>query len=242
MHRVKTKGAESQIQKLIDNHFCEYDVGPDFKEKGLNFETIIPSPEIVRKTVSGSSSNLGASLLRILSGENLYDKKYDQKISRQEGEKPRAAIRRFFRENPEFKKFGRLQLQCLEETGFPDWYGWNVQHWGTKWNAIDGKIVSISTAEGISELEFILSTAWSAAEPIWYKLGQLFPELSFRFIFFDEGWCFAGEGTLNDPDEKDGFVYYSPDSREKRWLDFQRDVYGLSEMEEDEELNASGGE
>jgi hypothetical protein len=209
-HRVWAKGPESRIKKLIDDCFSEYTTDDGFKAKQPDFEKIIPSPEIVRQTECGSGANLGARLLRVLAGGNECSEEDDLAIGRQEAEETAVAIRRFFKENPGVEELGRFQLQCLEETGFTDWYGWNVKHWGTKWNACDGKIEYMAASEGFSELEFTLNTAWSVPEPVWVELAQIFPDVVFTMAFFGEGWIFAGEGHFNDPDEEYGFEYIIP--------------------------------
>jgi hypothetical protein len=210
-HRVWAKGPESQVQKLIDGCFSEYRTDDGIRAKQPDFERIISSPEIVRQTESGSRANLGARLLRVLAGVSECSEEDGQAIGRQEAEEATVAIKRFFKEKPDVEKFGRLQLQCLEETGFSDWYGWNIEHWGTKWNALDGKIENLTAFKDFSELEFTLATAWSVPEPVWEKLAQVFPNVVFTMAFFDEGLVFAGEGCFNDPDGKDGFDYITPD-------------------------------
>jgi hypothetical protein len=211
--------------------FCESCFREEKKSDGvvgkcLDFEKIIPSPEIVKQTISGSCSNMGADLLRVLAGEEAYDERYDRKIGRQEGEEVNESIKRFFKENPKFEKYGRLQLQCLEETGFIDWYAWNTHHWGTKWNACEGEISYFTAHDGTAIMEFTFDTAWSVPKPIWDKLPGLFPDIVFKMFFFEEGWSFAGEGTFNKPDSSNGFVYYSPNPKGKAWRDLYEIVYG----------------
>ena len=212
-------------------------------KRHLDFKTIITPPEIVNQTQSGSCSNRGAYLLRVLSGKIDYPERYDKMIGRQEGESVEMAIRRFLRENPEYEKFGSLQLQCLEETGFIDWYEWNNQHWGTKWNACEGDIEHVLTHEGASLMEFTFDTAWSVPEPVWAQLAEMFPEIVFRIVFFDEGWIFAGGGYFNSREEPDGFEYSDPSAKDPRWRNFYYTVYQKPyELIQDEGQSASGGQ
>jgi len=65
-----------------------------------------------------------------------------------------------------------------------DWYAWNISNWGTKWDASDGEC---RIEEGKLVLTF--STAWSPPEPIYRKLCENNPDLSFEFVFNEEqGW------------------------------------------------------
>jgi hypothetical protein len=224
-HRVRASGPEKDIQTLINTCFSAYRKDNGSLGKNLDFDKIIPSPEIVKQTSSGSTSNFGAHLLGVLSGECAYDEKCDQKIGRQAGEDVTETIKRFFKENPEFEQAGRFQVQCLNETGFIDWYTWNIHHWGTKWNAFDGEVFYLITHDGHSIMEFTFDTAWSVPEPIWNKLPGLFPDVVFKTIFFEESWSFAGEGSFNETGEPGGLVYHQPNHKEKKWRDFYKLVY-----------------
>jgi hypothetical protein len=146
-------------------------------------------------------------------------------IKRQQEEEATQAIKRFFKENPEFEQLGRLQIQCLKETGFIDWYDWNLHHWGTKWNASEGEIFFSTTHDGISLMEFKFDTAWCVSEQIWDKLVGLFPNVAFKTVFFEEAWAFAGDGTFNVEGERSGLVDYQPNPKEKKWRDFYEIVY-----------------
>jgi hypothetical protein len=243
MHRAWAQGPEEQIRKLIENRFTEYKNGRGGTDKHLDFEKIIPSPDIVRQTESGSSANFGAYLLQVLSGELYYEKKYDEGIGRQAEERADDAIRRFLKENPEYEKFGQAKLQCLEKTGFASWYEWNTHHWGTKWNACEGEIEHVLTHEGVSHMEFTLETAWSVPEPVWTKLAGIFPDVVFEIAAFDEGWVFAAQGIFNGPDDQEGFEFFYPYSKRKRWRDFYEKVYGHEYLLDDGgEQSASSGE
>jgi hypothetical protein len=243
-HRAWAQGSQAQMQRLIQNHFTQDQGSAGSVKKYLDFETIIPSSNVVRQTQSGSCPDFGARLLEILSGKSDYEEGYDAAIGRQEGEEPETAIRRFLKEHPEYEKFGRFQLQCLEETGYKDWYDWNTKHWGTKWNACEGEIVFNITHDGETLMEFTFDTAWSVPEPIWRKLAELFPDVVFEIAFFDESWIFAGRGNFNSPGEQDGFDYYdnlSPQNYLHRSL--YHKVYGREYIPyADEELSASGGD
>lgn len=64
----------------------------------------------------------------------------------------------------------------LEDRPWFNWYKWNCEHWGVKWNAYDG--YSTSTK---STLTFVFSTAWSLAEPIVNKLTGLGYDFEVKF-------------------------------------------------------------
>ena len=75
-----------------------------------------------------------------------------------------------------------LQYQMYREIGkikygFPSWYGWSVENWGTKWNAMDTTFLK-------EELLFL--TAWETPLPIFKKMVEINPETAFQVGYYDE--------------------------------------------------------
>jgi hypothetical protein len=68
--------------------------------------------------------------------------------------------------------------------GFYDycWYEWNVENWGTKWNAYDAKVTP--AAGDLVEVRF--DTAWSHPYPVIEALSLKFPEEPITVVFADE--------------------------------------------------------
>ena len=60
-----------------------------------------------------------------------------------------------------------------------DWYGWRLKHWGTKWNAYDSY-----TRIKKTNVEFVFSTAWTPATPIFEKLTELGYDM--EIVYADE--------------------------------------------------------
>lgn len=67
--------------------------------------------------------------------------------------------------------------RCSAE-GIPNWYDWNIKHWGTKWGAY-----SIRQREGNS---ITFETAWSFPEPVAQKLAKIFPDIKMTWDWADE--------------------------------------------------------
>jgi hypothetical protein len=61
------------------------------------------------------------------------------------------------------------------ESGKPVWYEWSEAHWGTKWNACHS-----SCKDEDGSLVCFFDTAWAPPEPVWKKLGEIFPALDFE--------------------------------------------------------------
>lgn len=75
-----------------------------------------------------------------------------------------------------------LQYQMYREIGkikygFPSWYGWSVENWGTKWNAMDTTFLK-------EELFFL--TAWETPLPIFKKMVEINPKTAFQVEYYDE--------------------------------------------------------
>jgi hypothetical protein len=150
---IRAEGAASDIQG-----FLKAIRGP---EQILDFDRLVPMPEILRHTISGRRDFDG--------------KTYDA----------------WFVENPDadftdqiHRPFTPDEIDILAEIGFTDWYHWAVDHWGTKWNACRASLQPVTGDDGVIEIHF--DTAWAAPFPIFKKIAETFPTLSFEFSWTDE--------------------------------------------------------
>lgn len=117
-----------------------------------------------------------------------------------------------------------LAWEMLENHGARSWYEWNIANWGTKWGAYSFSVVS--DAPGALDLKF--DTAWAFPEPIFRKLMELYPSLTFAIDCFDEGWNFAGTGAF-------GPVGNCTYQQEKATDELYERVYGRKPEREEEE-------
>lgn len=96
------------------------------------------------------------------------------------------------RSGVERSKEGRMAMLRF---GYPSWYEWRREHWGTKWNASD-----------ISPIEngVVFDTAWSAPHPILRRLAKCFPDVRITHRWADEdtgyncGECVYHNGTTDE--------------------------------------------
>lgn len=70
-----------------------------------------------------------------------------------------------------------------------DWYGWCVNHWGTKWDAYDVGPLTIDVGRSKLQVQFV--TAWSTPTHALVAMSEQFPELTFT-VDSEEEWG-AGE-------------------------------------------------
>lgn len=59
-----------------------------------------------------------------------------------------------------------------------NWYGWNLEHWGTKWNSFDSELINNSLIR--------FTTAYTPPLPVIAKLSKLFKTVEFTLIYFEE--------------------------------------------------------
>ena len=78
-----------------------------------------------------------------------------------------------------------------------DWYNWNIQNWGTKWDAIDVVINNESeeefSLENTNELIYTFSTAWGPALTWLETVSKKYPNLCFENEYFESGMDFYGK-------------------------------------------------
>lgn len=100
----------------------------------------------------------------------------------------------------EFKKFKGWDTERIEESvdlglqyysnikkhGHKTWYGWRIEHWGTKWNASEPVMDS--------ENEIYFETAWAGVPELMSEVVALFPDVKFYYVYADED---AGYNTGN---------------------------------------------
>ena len=79
-----------------------------------------------------------------------------------------------------------------------NWYDWNVQNWGTKWDASEPN-VSLSENENIAHITF--DTAWSPPIEWLEKVAPQFPHLNFTLLYYEGGMGFAGEQEYQEGEE-----------------------------------------
>jgi hypothetical protein len=104
-----------------------------------------------------------------------------------------------------------------------DWYTWNVEHWGTKWEAWD--YVEGFHEENLLDVEFV--TAWAPPVAFFEALLLKYPRSWIKCLFHEEGgmagvwvgWVKAGavkskHMLWNEPEPRlttDGEIYIADD-------------------------------
>lgn len=91
--------------------------------------------------------------------------------------------------NPEALELGKAYIDNYKKYGVSSWYEWNVNNWGTKWDAMD---VSPWNADDVqSNCSIIFSTAWSPAIAIYKEISSMY-NVAVVCGYHDEGGNFSG--------------------------------------------------
>lgn len=169
-NRIYIEGDKADIRAFLE--------AVKWEDELFDFNRIIPMPELVKNTGTGS---------RKIDGQNV-DAWYIIKRQHQDFPGQKEKVRRF---TPE-------EQAELASIGHADWYGWSVQNWGTKWNACRVEIDDSTIERGY--IEILFETAWSAPEPVFRKMIRMFPKLT-----FDCRWRYEDDDpyphSLDDDDD-----------------------------------------
>jgi hypothetical protein len=155
----------------------------------LDFESVIPRPEILEGTRAGSGVDEG---LIAIGREDLICKRAfatpDETISRamqRAGADTLEELRRIIRDkHPDYVAMAEKSVAAYEATGSLDWYEWCCENWGTKWNS--QRLHSEESSPDVLHLNF--RTAWAPPIPVIRRLLEMWPDLKLEHYWgCDEG-------------------------------------------------------
>ena len=190
------------------------------EDREFDFNQIAPIPtELVGTT----------SPCRIISQED-YDKQ-EERIAKgdlTEGEKSFGVSRGITQE---------MHDDFVERFGFADWYGWQINNWGTKWNA--------SSVYWSDDNDFVsFNTAWSTPFDLLVALSKKYPQATFEIEYADEDFGYnVGRYVLQNGEEIDTEI---PEGGSKEALELALNIQGgedyylgddFCDVDEDEELS-----
>jgi len=83
--------------------------------------------------------------------------------------------------------------QMTEKYGYPDWYSWAHENWGTKWDLIEVYIV-----DGPEIVTYYFDTAWAPPIPVMEYLAPRFPDVKITIEYDEPGMDFWGTMTWTE--------------------------------------------
>jgi hypothetical protein len=70
-------------------------------------------------------------------------------------------------------------MKAFEQTGYHDWYSWNLDNWGVKWEAKDCKAKELSD---FNTIIFSFDTAWGTPEHFVREISKKYPTATFEMV------------------------------------------------------------
>lgn len=173
----------------------------------INFDAIIPSPESLSNTAAGGGREY--SWAKELCGQkSMFGC-------------PRDEIDMTTLDDEALDHFVEL-CKNIRDHGYSDWYGWNVDNWGTKWNAYSQELYSDCLPK---QVVIRFDTAWAAPHPIIEKMAEGF-EGNILHEWADED---TGNNVGNNYYIKGELVTGCELSDSKEGYELAFDIYGGAE-------------
>lgn len=162
------EGKKDRVKECFNSISGKWDDGT---HRPINFEKIIPSPEIYKEI--GEVYSHIVDLAKKMTQSPLNSHPLVASLEKQ--------VRAELELQPRYPEDIDKVLLCIKAYwlhGCFYWYDWNLQNWGTKWNAYGQEI--------ISENKIQFETAWSCSEKVIDSLAEKFPELKMTLTYADE--------------------------------------------------------
>ena len=112
-----------------------------------------------------------------------------------------------------------------------DWYSWNIQNWGTKWDISD---VYFENQPEEDSIEFSFCTAWAPPEQAFETWALADGRVQFNLEYWEPGMGFVG--SLNYDGEYIDQNYVDSGQDPVGYKEIASAVWGYEEYEEPEPL------
>lgn len=109
----------------------------------------------------------------------------------------------------------------IEKYGADNWYDWHLSNWGTKWNSYSNHLRD----DGVS-----FQTAWSLPDPIFAKMAEMYPTMTFNIECVEEGGFFAGTILISEGKVKEDLT-----NDDAQWKRLATEMMGWEFDEDDED-------
>ena len=70
-------------------------------------------------------------------------------------------------------------IKAFEETGYHDWYSWNLNNWGVKWEASK---CTLKELPDLFTIVFSFDSPWDTPEHFVRELSRLYPNATFEMV------------------------------------------------------------
>jgi hypothetical protein len=140
----------------------------------------------------------------------------------------------------------------LQEFGYPSWYEWSLDHWGTKWDISEVPEEMFELSDDGKTVTFSFDTAWSPPTE-WYDNIEGFGIAAY---YYEPGGGFCGRWSSEDGDDQHEIGEDIGDAKERipsdildtmgiiedleAWLDANEDEIGMDDAEDGDEADGEG--
>ena len=83
-------------------------------------------------------------------------------------------------------ELGKQYIENIKKYGYPQWYDWCIENWGTKWNVEDD--VDVNYDKNTDEYDITFDTAWSVPSGIVEKFSEFCNDEEFYWEYEDEDY------------------------------------------------------
>lgn len=178
-NRIIFTGDESDIKEILERiKNDEYGIGT------IDFNKVIPMPESL-SIEAGSRTNNGLKKYGEFISECMLNARTTD-ISKLSDEFIAENEKEFLKRHNNIKQdeweLGKTAWNNRQKYGFPSWYEWSINMWGTKWNACGYD----NEADYSQNDSIYFQTAWSAPIPVIKKLSELYPSIEMNIRYADE--------------------------------------------------------
>ena len=70
-------------------------------------------------------------------------------------------------------------IKAFEQTGYHDWYSWNIDNWGVKWDAVRCKSKEL---QDFNTIIFEFDSPWGTPEQFVRELSKKYPTATFEMV------------------------------------------------------------
>jgi hypothetical protein len=148
----------------------------------FDFETIIPMPEILDGTQSDTETDLALIALGVdlhipaVAWPPAFEQFLEFDWVKAANIRSRQDLVHYLQKHdPSVLAAAAKRIEAATVTGHHDRHAWRIANWGAKW----GPSSTVILSDKPELLEFRFETPWSFPEPVFHRLGRLYPRLNF---------------------------------------------------------------
>jgi len=119
--------------------------------------------------------------------------------------------------------------EFMEKYGASDWYMWQSNTWGSKWDVGDGG-QDFSEDNSPNETTLLFDSAWGP--PIAFFEYMVEQDFEVKAYFYEPGMCFAGSFTNEEGEDSADYSRWTPDQI-REYIPELDDMFCISEQVEE---------